>query len=375
VSFFAARWRADRSGDALLEADPASDNATEYVFLFFLDCRGAGNMSDVMTGTELAASGAIENTFFPGSAAETGCGKRIARREAGGAVFYYFADHLGSSRVVTNATGTILDDSDFYPFGGERIVAAGSGNTYKFTGKERDPESSLDYFVARYYSSGYGRFLSPDEFTGGPVDAFSSSDPLPPGPLPYAVISNPQSLNKYTYTWNNPLRFTDPDGHFIDTILDIAFVAYDIYELAKNPNKENARALALDVAGAAIPFATGLGRGYKAAKALNQELGREIARAVQKVDHIVGKNPDAKTIEAAKRELKGEIVALRPDGKPYDHVEKVRQAVQGLKNQIGELQKLLSKPNLSQKARKAIEERISKASKKPDEVEKQLGVK
>ncbi|MGH9788251.1 MAG: hypothetical protein ACRD4U_06070, partial [Candidatus Acidiferrales bacterium] len=44
---------------------------------------------------------------------------------------------------------------------------------------------------------------------------FSSNDPLPPGPLPYADITNPQSLNKYTYTYNNPLRYTDPTGHFI----------------------------------------------------------------------------------------------------------------------------------------------------------------
>ncbi len=45
------------------------------------------------------------------------------------------------------------------------------------------------------------------------MDAFSSGDPLPPGPLPYADITNPQSLNKYTYTYNNPLRYRDPDGH------------------------------------------------------------------------------------------------------------------------------------------------------------------
>jgi len=45
------------------------------------------------------------------------------------------------------------------------------------------------------------------------VDAFSSNDPLPPGPLPYAEITNPQSLNKYAYTYNNPLRYTDPNGH------------------------------------------------------------------------------------------------------------------------------------------------------------------
>lgn len=93
-----------------------------------------------------------------------------------------------------------MEESDYYPFGGERAVFNNDPNPYKFTGKERDGESGLDYFIARYYSSGYGRFLSPDEFTGGPVDAYSSNDPLPPGPLPYADITNPQSLNKYTYT-------------------------------------------------------------------------------------------------------------------------------------------------------------------------------
>ncbi|MGH9793518.1 MAG: RHS repeat-associated core domain-containing protein, partial [Candidatus Acidiferrales bacterium] len=103
--------------------------------------------------------------------------------------------------------------SDFYPFGGERAVTSSSGNHYKFTGKERDTESNLDYFIARYYSSAQGRFLSPDEFTGGPVDAFSANDPLPPGPLPYADITNPQSFNKYSYAWNSPLRFVDPNGH------------------------------------------------------------------------------------------------------------------------------------------------------------------
>ncbi|HXE91554.1 MAG TPA: hypothetical protein VNK82_11375 [Terriglobales bacterium] len=45
------------------------------------------------------------------------------------------------------------------------------------------------------------------------MDAFSSNDPLPDSPLPYADISNPRSLNKYTYTYNNPLRYTDPNGH------------------------------------------------------------------------------------------------------------------------------------------------------------------
>jgi hypothetical protein len=66
-------------------------------------------------------------------------GKRIARRDSSSNIVYYFADQLGSARVVTNASGTILDDSDFYPYGGERpVTGPSSGIRYKFTGKERD---------------------------------------------------------------------------------------------------------------------------------------------------------------------------------------------------------------------------------------------
>jgi RHS repeat-associated protein len=171
----------------------------------------------------------------------------------------------------------VQETLDFLPYG-EQLNST-STTCHKFTGKERDAESNLDFFIARYYSSQFGRFLSPDEFTGGPVDAFSASDPLPPSPLPYADITNPQSLNKYTYTWNNPLRYTDPDGHFIDTILDVVFIAHDLVELAKNPNQENVTALALDTASAFIPFASGLGKGYKAAKAL--ERAKQLEKAVE----------------------------------------------------------------------------------------------
>ena len=63
-----------------------------------------------------------------------------------------------------------------------------------FTGKERDAESGLDYFGARYYGSAMGRFTSPD-----------------PKMFPHD-LTDPQSWNKYGYTRNNPLRYTDPDG-------------------------------------------------------------------------------------------------------------------------------------------------------------------
>jgi len=146
-----------------------------------------GMGSDPLAESDAAGNITNEYIFFDG--------KRVARRNvSSGNVNYYFADHLGTSRVVTNATGAILDDSDFYPFGGERVVVSSSGNNYKFTGKERDAETGLDYLMARYYSSGFGRFVSPDAFI-------------------YANLADPQSFNQYTYVYNNPLVYTDPSGH------------------------------------------------------------------------------------------------------------------------------------------------------------------
>jgi RHS repeat-associated protein len=81
------------------------------------------------------------------------------------------------------------------------------------TQKERDTETGLDYFLARYYSSTQGRFTSPDEFIGGPGELYSFAVDASANPTFYTDLRNPQSLNKYQYSYNNPLRWVDPDGH------------------------------------------------------------------------------------------------------------------------------------------------------------------
>jgi RHS repeat-associated protein len=137
-------------------------------------------------------------------------------------------DHLGTPRLITDSNGLVAERHDYLPFGEE--VAAGTfgrNQTYgstaglvnqKFTGKERDSESGLDYFGARYYGSALGRFTSPDEFKGGIVDPFTGQDIETNTALPYADITDPQTLNKYAYVRNNPLRYTDPNGHCIEDL-------------------------------------------------------------------------------------------------------------------------------------------------------------
>jgi RHS repeat-associated protein len=145
---------------------------------------------------------------------------------AGEALRDVHADHLGSSRFVTDAAGQfsivdripILDANDlpvrdpagnptytniydaphkYWPFG-DLTVARARGERMAFTGHERDvdgtghPEGDLDYMHARYYTPFYSRFLSVDPAGGNPA--------------------RPQSWNRYTYVSNNPMLFVDLNG-------------------------------------------------------------------------------------------------------------------------------------------------------------------
>jgi RHS repeat-associated protein len=114
---------------------------------------------------------------------------------------YSLNDWLGTRRVQANYSGASENLFQSLAYGDNLTTSNGAGATEnQFTSKERDVESGNDDFGARYYSSNLGRFLSPD---WSPV----------PVAIPFANLSNPQTLNLYSCVKNNPLSSVDKDGH------------------------------------------------------------------------------------------------------------------------------------------------------------------
>ncbi|HKW56742.1 MAG TPA: RHS repeat-associated core domain-containing protein [Candidatus Acidoferrum sp.] len=163
----------------------SKSNGKNYVY-------GLGG--EILTETDGSGNTLNEYIFF--------AGRRVAILPAGGSAEYYVEDLLGSSRVMTQNNGTVCYDADFDPYGGEHAYTNNcpSSSAYKFEGKERDTETGNDDFGARYYSNRFGRWLSAD-WSNVPV------------PVPYANLSNPQTLNLYSMVADDPESFADLDGH------------------------------------------------------------------------------------------------------------------------------------------------------------------
>jgi RHS repeat-associated protein len=121
---------------------------------------------------------------------------------------FQLTDWLGSRRVQTNAFGQVEENCVNSPYGNGLICSSPTGapstsddaTEHHFTGKERDAETGLDFFGARYYSSPTGRWMSPDWAAK-------------PEAVPYSSLGDPQTLNLYGYVGNNPLSKADADGH------------------------------------------------------------------------------------------------------------------------------------------------------------------
>jgi RHS repeat-associated protein len=110
---------------------------------------------------------------------------------------YYTSDQINSSKLITDDTGSVVYHAAHGPYGDiQKTFTNTKDPNPKFSGKEREAYSNLDYFGARYYSSRTARFDA--------VDPIMNKD---------EAMSNPQLWNLYSYCRNNPVSFFDPDGN------------------------------------------------------------------------------------------------------------------------------------------------------------------
>lgn len=118
----------------------------------------------------------------------------IAKKNPDGTKIFYQNDHLGSTALLTNASGSAVENTTYDPWG--QVLTGGAQSKYQYTGQQKDQETPLNYYNARYYDPQIQHFTQPDDI--------------------YPNMYNPQTLNRYAYTQNNPLRYTDPSGHCIE---------------------------------------------------------------------------------------------------------------------------------------------------------------
>jgi len=212
-------------------------------------------------------------------------GSQLIATVEGSTLQYLHTDHLTGSNVATNSSGGMVQLLDYYPYGSMRIdwKSGSFDEQRKFTGHEFDRDTSLTYANARYYKQNIGRFLSQDPvfLSIGDEQAIQQGTNM----RMREYLSNPQYLNSYSYVTNNPLKYVDKGGEFLDTFIDIGFIAYDLYKLGGaiahgGDVKGEMLSLGLDIGGAAIPFATGLGAAARVTRVADK--ASDAAKAVDR---------------------------------------------------------------------------------------------
>ena len=137
-----------------------------------------------------AVAGGIARKYYYAGA------QRVAMRQGTGSINFLLGDHLGSTSKTADASGALLGQVLYYPFGDTRVVNGSTATTFRYTGQRQQSEIGLYFYGARWYDSVIGRFAAPDTIVPG--------------------AGAPQTYNRYAYTLNNPMRFADSTGHSVD---------------------------------------------------------------------------------------------------------------------------------------------------------------
>src|SRR5215471_1256050 len=186
----------------------------------------------VASSTGTSAKYATTNEYvFNGDSLVSTVDQQTASGAATGTVQTRFIhpDHLGSTNVVTNASGTVVQTLDYYPYGATRISTntGGTDSARKYIGQFADA-SNLDYLNARYYDSARGEFLTEDPVfwaLGNPSQLQQLTQQSQT-----RLLMDPQQMNSYSYANDNPITKKDPSGL---SIWESIYLAGEIGEQAQ----------------------------------------------------------------------------------------------------------------------------------------------
>jgi RHS repeat-associated protein len=275
----------------------------------------------------------------------------------GGQKFFLHRDHLASVRLVTNASGAVVESTSYAAYGEGLNTAFQTKKSY--IGERYDPETGLIYLNARYMDPKFGRFISPDDW-----------DPTMLG----------VGTNRYAYAGNDPVNKADNNGHFAAPLayvaieagltMAVAALTFDPPDFDREIENETIGNMLQGMDRALAEQKARDDVAAKAQAALTKPQRDAIDRVHKKIDNVLNEHH----YDAVRRELNGEIVAIdRITGKPKNHINEVREALNGLQRwDITALQKALASPSLDPKARKPIEDALALAERTEEEASNAL---
>lgn len=292
--------------------------------------------SDEYETVVLASNGAKLNTTYYKVNDEV-----VAKKNPDGTINYYHNDHLGSTSVLTNQSGAVVEKTTYEPYG--EVKSGGTKSKFGYTGQEKDQETGLNYYDSRYYDPHLQRFVQPDTM-------------LPD-------VYDPQQLNRYSYARNNPLKYTDPTGNSISlvgllgtalrwiagtsagravvkTVASLPFVNSAVQAVAKNSNVQQAVQKVQPVVNAVqqnpvaqtiINNADGVqaeGRNLQQVVNVAKSTTGTIYRAVNQIPTYVGKTKDIGR-RSGEWARKGRVIEPIKglENVPLEHLSGVEQAV------------------------------------------------
>ena len=243
-------------------------------------------------------------------------GTNLLSTNNGTSTNYYLFNAHGDVTGIADDAQAVTKTYDYDAFGSEINPSATDTNPFRYCGEYYDTETGTYYLRARYYDPSIGRFTQQDS-----VQYTEKS-------LPTGNITDPLSLNYYTYSANNPILYCDPSGNAWETVFDVVSLVESTSSLLADPSIQNAVFFTWDVASVVLPFVPGsyLAKGAKLLSKSDEafDLAKtllKVNRAGNSVEFITTVKKGTDIVQLAKNEkyLVGSYNDMKAYTKGYNH--------------------------------------------------------